>query len=79
VKVVGQIFDRSLNGVVGSRSIRVDHATKFQSRALDEWKILPIGGGSSTVFDRGPVGNAFIESFFNVRLCDKHLYVRQLT
>ena len=76
MKVVGQIFDRSLNEAAGPRSIRVDMARNFNH---EHWKIGPIGGVfSSTVFDRGPVENVFTQSC-NGRLRDECLNQRQFT
>ncbi len=49
-ETVGQALDRVLTGVSGPRSIKVDHGTEFQSRALEDWAF--VGAYSSTSFDR---------------------------
>jgi putative transposase len=74
---VGQALDRVLTGVSGPRSITVDHDTKFQSRALEEWAYRR-GAQLDVIRPGKPVENAFIESF-NGRLRDECLNVHQFS
>ena len=72
---VGQALDRVLDGVLGPRSITVDHGTEFQSRALEDWAYRR-GVQLDFIRPGKPVENAFIESF-NGRLRDECLNVHQ--
>src|SRR5467141_2151421 len=72
---VGQALDRVPTGFSGPRSITVDHDTKFQSRALEEWAYRR-GAQLDVIRPGKPVENAFIESF-NGRLRDECLNVEQ--
>jgi len=74
---VGQALDRVLTGVSGPRSITVDHDTKFQSRALEEWAYRR-GAQLDVIRPGKPVENAFSESL-NGRLRDECLTVHQFT
>ena len=74
---VGQALDRVLTGFSGPRSITVDHDTKFQSRALEEWAYRR-GAQLDVIRPGKPVENAFIESF-NGRLRDECLNVHQFS
>ena len=76
-ETVGQALDRALNGVPGPRSITVDHGTKFQSRALEDWAYRR-GVQLDFIRPGKPVENASIESF-NGRLQDECLNVHQFT
>jgi putative transposase len=74
-ETIGQVFDRVLNGTPGPRSITLDHATEFQSRALEDWayrRDVPL----DFIRPGKPVENAFIESV-NSRLRAECLNVHQ--
>ncbi|MDR4462212.1 MAG: integrase core domain-containing protein [Nitrospirales bacterium] len=73
--LVGQALDCALKGNPGPRSITVDHGTKFQSRALEDWASRCEVQLDFTHPGK-PVENAFIESF-NGRLRDECLNVHQ--
>ena len=61
-ETVGQALDRVLRGgVVGPRSITVDHGTEFQPRALEDWAYRR-GVQLDCIRPGKPVENAFIES-----------------
>lgn len=74
-EIVSQILDRVLGDKPGPHSLTVDHGTKFQSRALEDWAYRH-GGQLDFIRLGKPVENAFSESF-NGRLCDECLNVHQ--
>lgn len=75
---VSQVLDRVLSQGQSSRSITVDHGTKFQSRVLKDW-VYRRGGQLDFIQPGKPVENAFIDLLINRRLRDECLNVHRFT